>query len=294
MSLNSPTSQHLLNPWEAFQDRLLKQAQDFFQLSQLIVEDPSKDVVHRLRVLTRRLRASWEILEKIKPTKLLKKGKKSLEKISDVLGEIRSLDVSTQLLKKKMEEYPRRMGMALKKALKKKARKARNPLNNSKFQKKLDRSQEALDEVASLEFGEAAIFSAILSETQTEGAEEVLQSWKVFEEKKTLSSLHGLRIALKKWRYSREIEEQISLKTREPTSDKVKALQERLGDIHDLEVLSELLKTKSLCRKAKLMRRAKPLRQLRKALKWEIKGRTQDLLMEGRKPLFTLVHTRSA
>ena len=259
-----------------------------------IAKRPSKSKVHRLRLLSRRLRSAWPILQKISPGKGLKGGEKSLAKLTRILGTIRSLDVSKELLQQRLQiEDPKASLSFLPKTLGKKADRARQTIDKKAWRKKVRKVERYFGPIIGLTPPESNVFAAAVQESTERGSDKVLHSWKSFENKKTLKSLHRLRIALKKWRYSLEIEVQCLGGAQREQLLKAKSLQDQLGEIHDLQVVLSCLEAKSLRRKSKRQGATKRLRKLRNSLRWEIQGKAQDFLLGGRKPLFSLISTRS-
>jgi len=60
-------------------------------------------------------------------------------------------------------------------------------------------------------------------------------------DKTRLRTVHGLRISLKRFRYTAEIAERLAPTMEIPVQATLRALQRRLGDVHDAEVLIERL-----------------------------------------------------
>ena len=132
---------------------------------------------------------------------------------------------------------------------------------------------------------------AILKKARCSG-EDLLKAWKRFEKKTRLADLHEVRIDLKKWRYLLEIQSQYTASPDSAHLKKMKAAQDRLGRIHDVEVLHDLLKTAEIPKKYRNKKGPKELNRMKKELKSQLKTDLHSFHRDGEKILLNLYSER--
>ncbi len=240
----------------------------------------SRKEIHDLRVSCRRLE-SKSIVLKIN----------SLERFSKelirALGPIRSLDVCQRDLKNRFKNKSGKEKELLSliipwiKNKRKKLQKAL--LREVKKEKKI-----TLLEKIALEDLKKSVplkdLEPVLEKELQQGWALVLKNWALFEEKEKISALHEVRISLKKFRYLVEVKEECTPASKSSVPE-IKAIQDRLGLIHDAEVLRDLLKDSKIKRFARKTKTRKDLKRLRTELKLEIKKKMENFHQTGEKAL---------
>lgn len=177
------------------------------------------DVVHRLRVTSRKLRALLWIFKHGSAISVPRKTNRQLKKICAVLGGKRQVDVLREdadkyHLKAKpsvLEEAARKADKTLKRYLVKNKAK--------KLKKSLKSFSKVIAEIDSLELEDLA-----------KALKDKVAHWQRTPPK-TLQDFHELRIAVKKTRY---VMDACGLKT-----SRLEALQDELGKVHDLQILAD-------------------------------------------------------
>jgi len=276
----------------AYANRVDTQIKALLQQLDSLGPKSTRKEIHDLRVLSRRSRASLQILLRWIPSSRAKKLEKRIEEITALLGPVRSLDVSQVDLKKHLEKWslPPSSFDFLMGRLKRRRKLARKKLiRQIKKQKTLSRLKKLAPLNRSKEDPSLSFTEVLLEETQTTG-ERLLKVWARFERKKKISRLHEVRIELKKWRYLLEIQSEFTGSPSEAHLKEVKTVQDRLGLIHDAEVLNELLGKRRILKKAP---RGAGLVRLRDRLGSEIKTGVDSFHKEGEKILLQLFTERT-
>jgi CHAD domain-containing protein len=206
--------------------RLLRQGAMFERLSRSL---RTVEMVHRLRVLTRRMRAACTVARRIAPADAIDELSKRLRRLGRALGGRRTLDVA-------VGDYASLSGGGTHPALER-ARAAADS--------KLVRRLRAKHRAAILNATQAAVDALRTTESEPGALEDLLRSRSArLRESLGATSkkeLHQLRIDAKKLRYALETARIMGLRTSRPGEASLKKLQRRLGRIHDLETLRGLL-----------------------------------------------------
>lgn len=230
----------------------------------------SRGEVHRLRVATRRLRAVFEVLGEVKSSRLQVQARKSVKFLTNQLGEIRSLDVSLKL-------WRERFSLPLVESeLKNRASRARK-----RMARRIDKKSWAILEkslqkmLRRLRRGQASC--RLAWEKRRELAERrARRCYSAFTAKGNIETLHELRIRFKQWRYLLELAPANASRLRE--IELLKALQDDIGELHDMEVLRELLKMGRVKRVAQRGKAGDDLKEIRRGLKAEIEAGQKSFL----------------
>src|SRR4030095_11054634 len=98
---SAPTLAHMPKV-NSFRGLLTDQLNHLKKLLDQVDSKSPKSLVHDLRVLSRRLRASLAVAESADPSLKLKSLRKRIEALTEALGPVRSLDVAVSDLKKRM------------------------------------------------------------------------------------------------------------------------------------------------------------------------------------------------
>jgi CHAD domain-containing protein len=269
--------------------------QRLIELRKVIRSLPKQDsrrVIHDLRVFSRRARACCSIVSPCLSAKKREKMKEALHRLTSLLGPVRSLDVGYSDLKKRLKfsNASSPVFRFLLKKIKKERKNARKKLVEAFKKHHLERKFKKTSRLHVKKDPSTESFMKVIFEKTESSGENLLDSWKSFSKKGTLEDLHQVRIDLKKWRYLLEIQAEY---TGAPTPlhlEKIKSVQDRLGKIHDVEVLREMLKGAKIPNK---YRKSKPpLRQMKRDLKKELKLGLASFHREGEKVLIDLFTER--
>lgn len=238
-------------------EELPRRAEKFLEGRAAVLKNAEVEEVHKMRVASRRLRASMDAYEVICQKKPFKRTYRTVKKAADLLGAARDTDVMMQHLQDLVEGAPSEEQAGIRWMLEqlKRYRKAcqheleafLSPLDARVFQATL---QDCLPEEgpASEENEVHAVFEAQVPTGQQ--ARRIAQA-KLAELQASsddvdypyaVRSLHRLRIAAKRLRYTLEIFEDFLPNGCRPIVKQLEQLQEDLGQVHDHDVLIALLR----------------------------------------------------
>ena len=206
--------------------RLLQQGA---QLERLIRLPRTVVVVHRLRVLTRRMRAACSVTKRLAPAEAVRELARRLRRLGRALGDRRTFDVAA-------DDYAALSGGRTHPDIER-ARAAAE----SKLVKRL-RAKHRDAILAALQTAVDALRS---SETDPESLDRFLKT-RMNRLRECLGAsskeeLHALRIEAKKTRYALETARLMGRRGRRNGEAALRNLQRRLGRIHDLESLRALI-----------------------------------------------------
>lgn len=206
--------------------RLLRQG---VMLDRLCRSPRTEIAVHRLRVLTRRMRAACSVARRLAPADALNELRRRLRRLGRALGGRRTLDVAAA-------DYEALSGGRTHPAIET-ARAAAGA--------RLTRRLRARHRDAILAAVRAAVDALRVTETEPSGLAQLLRS-RAARVRESLGAgdkkeLHQLRIEAKKLRYALEAARVMGLRTSRAGENALKRLQRRLGRIHDFESLRSLL-----------------------------------------------------
>lgn len=202
--------------------------------------------VHQARVATRRLRAAFPVLRRSLDGDAIARAQIRVRRMTRALGPVRELDVSLQHL----DEFASR-GVTTARAISRVRRaiieerlEKRRAMLSAITPGKVERLRRELTHVGSgPEVGgrPAAVKDA---ERRVERrahalAEAVHAAGSLYVPER----LHAVRIAAKKLRYAMEIERELKRSRVTARIRQLKSLQDRLGRLHDLQVLAEQTRT---------------------------------------------------
>jgi CHAD domain-containing protein len=202
------------------------------------------DAIHDLRVATRRLQEALDFFEPCLPARARRRLVRRARRIRRALGEIRNADVTLDMVSLLRSEWGPESSRMLHElrgrlrsetaALRRKAtgrqgvpvagarKRSRALLAGLDGRREFDLAPRA-KRVLELRVGEVL---RRLPPARTGGAE----------------ALHRLRLAVKSYRYALEILEDLGWRGARPGIAAARKVQEELGRIHDLDVLSELVR----------------------------------------------------
>lgn len=253
--------------------------------------------IHKVRVLTRRARASFAILNKFHSDPQVGSFLKILKSLTRILGPVRSLDVSYRDLKGRIKSQPiatREKLDFVVKAMARDRNKLRGAMEKKMARKKLSKKIKKHPFPEGMPATHAGPFLRMLKSQVENSADRLKSCWKVFLKSGAIEDLHRVRISLKKWRYTMELQAECTGSPGANFFERLKSLQDRLGRLHDLEVLTEWLAKPRLKKKVKSHGAKKEYRVLRKDLELEIRNGSEAFRREGGKVLLELLKGRAA
>lgn len=242
-------SRDSLAAWRSFVQQLRKRFTDLSKNTHKLDSKSSRRTIHRLRVLTRRLRAILAVLKVAPKHTRLKSEEKAVKKLTRALSPIRSLDVSTGLLEGHLralagpDRRPLRTAVP---ALHKLRREARRGLAKISRRLRAELGAPDLGKLKDGRFGDRFLpaLRRGLHAARTRAARRLRE----YRRSPDMHRLHEFRIALKKYRYLLEIHAEV-LRSPDPSLKTLKALQDHIGAMHDLEVLRQLLQDPRVTRR---------------------------------------------
>lgn len=226
-------------------------AQSIFALEKTVRSGKDAEALHDMRVASRRLREAMEIFQACYEPTAFKKHYRAVRRVTRTLGTARNLDVCIDFLsglRKHVQEEGEQEVVSYLLSQQKKERK--------RAHKKMVRKMDKLD-LKGLEKSLCAFFSNPVSDREAEEnqdmasrartivkdrLENVFGYREAIEDEPDVDALHQMRIATKKLRYTMET---LYIAFDHNGFDKiygaVKGLQERLGNIHDLDVFMDMV-----------------------------------------------------
>lgn len=244
----------------AFRELLEAQLGQFNSRLTALRPQSSNEEIHQLRVLTRRARATCQTLNAIHASDALDALYGNLRKVTRALGPIRALDVSHEnllgLSKKRVKKGEASYGFLIR-ALARRKTKLRKRMKKSFKKGKILHSMEMVPLNSFWNVLENEELSQGFGDQMEKSSQSVWEAWKQFQKSRDIADLHQTRIQLKKFRYLLEISSQCLSRPSEEYIKGVKKLQDRLGHIHDLEVLSFHLSHGSIKKRVRKKNKAK-------------------------------------
>lgn len=291
-SMNSETRPFTVLPNSfSYRKKLNEQVAQLCQNLQGIDPRTPRGQIHDLRVLSRRMQASFKIYDHWAPSKKISRFRKLIKRVTSLVGPVRSMDVSALDLKKYFGSqklsppYPFLWLRDQRKSLRKDLQRAVKKFSLVRHLKKFSDGDEIPEETS------LTILEVILKECNEEG-HRVMKRWQDFERSKKIFDLHQVRINLKKWRYLLEIQSEFTGSPTQVHLKEMKLIQDRLGLIHDAEILRDLLKERKIRRDFKKMGKGEILKPLRDHLKSLIEKGLTDFHREGEAILLKLFTER--
>jgi len=211
--------------------------------------------LHKTRVASRRIREALPIVGATASPSKVKKLNKKMRALTRSLGPLRELDVELGILedKSKIEGAPGRAIEMVRREVASRRQALREELaDNAPVTdlKKLLKKLERISEKGTKAKGQRAKGKGQKAERDTEGYWRGVLATRLMRRAKGLASalegagpiyvperLHDVRISTKKLRYALEIARDAGVTAATPLVRLLKRHQERLGDLHDLQML---------------------------------------------------------
>jgi CHAD domain-containing protein len=202
-------------------------------------KDFSEEAVHDLRVATRRLLAYFDLLWVISPHKRIQKIRRALKDQLDELDDLRDVQVMLVDIIEAMQELPdlKPFHTHLRKEEKQQLRLVRKVVKARDIKGLSQRVKKVFEMVQGLP--DANLDQLILSAVD-EAYARVLQTYSTVDIEH-IATIHRLRIAFKRFRYSVEIVHDQLAHFPKTNFERMHEYQSKMGDVQDLEVASQHL-----------------------------------------------------
>ncbi len=203
-------------------------------------EEFSEEAVHDLRVATRRLVAVMNMLRILDPHPRVQKVRRALKQQLDSLDELRDTQVMLAEVYESISNFPelKPFGeylLAREKKLLRHARKEIKALHIAELKKRIEKSQESLDEKLK-EKGWTANLLSVVDQAYARAR----QAYGEIDARKP-ATIHRFRVTFKKFRYMVEIVHPILKDVPEEYLKQLHDYQSHMGDIQDAAVLLNML-----------------------------------------------------
>jgi len=239
--------------WLAARTFLYEREEFFFQLREEVLKSFGPEEIHDLRVASRRLREGLVLFAPCYPIEGIKRLAKRLKGVTRLLGDIRNTDEAILFFTALKEEVSPDLGVDLDRVIdsfRKKRKKEMKALKTGLGKKMSNPLRDLFRRVINspslftpLEngvdlFDSVSKFAGEALETRLAGVLKLLPG---ASERGNVVSQHLLRIAVKHLRYRLEILSFIAGEGYEDAHGALKAYQDILGKMHDLDVFSEIV-----------------------------------------------------
>lgn len=200
-------------------------------------EEFSEEAVHDLRVATRRLLAIFELLRTIMPHNRIQKIRRELKDQLDDLDDLRDTQTLLADVSENLQEHPylKIFQTHLLKEEKRFLRGTRKHIEAREYKtlnKRVEKVQAATQTLAPEMLAGQMIAAA------DETFVRVIQTYFAMDAENA-ASIHKLRIAFKKFRYTLEIVHPLIINFPETNFERMHNYQSKMGDIQDMEVASQ-------------------------------------------------------
>lgn len=197
----------------------------------------SEEAVHDLRVATRRLLAIFELLRAIMPHNRIQKVRRELKDQLDDLDDLRDTQTLLADISENLHEYPQlkifqNYQLKEEKHFLRSTRKRIRAREYKNLNKRVQKIQAAAETLAPEMLGGQMIAAA------DESFSRVIQTYFAMDAENP-ASIHKLRIAFKKFRYTIEILHPLIVNFPDANFERMHSYQSKMGDIQDMEVASQ-------------------------------------------------------
>ena len=232
-------------------DALLKLLQTFKDQIGGVVESQDIEYVHKMRVTTRRIRATMPLFRTCFPKKKFGKWLRQIKEITRLLGEARDLDVQIVFVQTYMQKLngPESTGLELLAKSQKNRRKAiqetvTNGLKGFSDSGVLEEIDQFLAETAKELSGVPFDSSSVLEKSYwhiSSRLDDFLSLEECVHQEKAIAKHHEMRIKAKLLRYTMETFAPIYKNQLTEEIQTIKDFQDVLGETHDLDVWIDYL-----------------------------------------------------
>ncbi|PWT94020.1 MAG: hypothetical protein C5B54_00760 [Acidobacteria bacterium] len=215
---------------------LRRRIRNVLDLRQKFLDNSHHDAIHDLRVGSRRLREALDYLQKSIPPKWQTRLMKLSKRVTKSLGRAREIEVNLDLLERFREAeklhpiFAELLVHMQKEELEKRRARAIKKVSQKQF--------AAYEKFLSRLHGTKTIFPTESDILQKRLEEFASFGWGALNDDR----LHDLRIRAKRLRYAMEIQQTLKNQPLGRLKNRIRKLQEVLGQIHDLFVLADVVK----------------------------------------------------
>ncbi len=202
-------------------------------------EEASFDAVHDLRTATRRILAIIQLLRSISPRRRLQKLIRAFKDQLDIVDDLRDTQVVVAAISDAVQEFPqlepfqKHMLRREEKALRKVRRKIKT-LETTEVKKRIRKTRKALEADVTADF-KSKVLQAV-----DEAYQATEQRFNSVDPAQP-SAIHRVRIAFKSFRYMMEVVHPLLKDFPAENLKRMNDYQSLMGDIQDLEVLTQTL-----------------------------------------------------
>lgn len=239
--------------WIASKNLLAERGGDFFRCMETAVSTCDPEDIHDLRVASRRLREGLSLFRRSYPQKRIARLRKSVRKVTDILGDMRNIDEYLAFLREEAVELGLEYNAELSACIE------RYQVTRRIVRKKMKRDLRKLKPGALRTFFGRTIHAPHLFDPPVDAVDpflsigdfardglderlaSVLALIPAARNPEETAAQHRLRIAVKRYRYRMEVLAPLMGDGYAEEHARVKSYQEILGRIHDLDVFSGLI-----------------------------------------------------
>lgn len=244
-----PAPRQKTTPWQTLQTLAVEQLEHFDTLTRKLAKHTDADVIHDLRVNTRRLQQLLDLLPAQPDNKNVRRLRDRLKQCRRLFGDLRDSDVVLVRIKRKMPRQPGKANPWLlthehvnalrarlaQKALHKFAKLDIGKLNHT-LSKALDIQADPTDAQQQL-----TRFWQHLSASLTPAWQTFSDKLETMTQQPDSANIHALRIAGKRLRYLLEVLVELKVPVAAKQLSWLRRLQTELGNWHDLEIQQQLM-----------------------------------------------------
>lgn len=224
------------------EDIFNERTQDFNKKFESVKTEVTADSLHDLRVSIRRLQSIFSLLKMFPAVKIKKSITKPLKSIMNPMGSLRDLYIQQEIINKifiRKNRFVRLCTVKIDKKIRKDEKKTRGAIESfpPDFMQQIDiekifLSIADMDVHRQIKIILTDLFKKFLSHRQKADTD--------------IKAFHRMRIALKKLRYTSEVAQVFFPWITKKVLDDEHSLQQVMGNIHDIDVIIELMKSQSL------------------------------------------------
>ena len=202
-----------------------------------------EEAVHEMRVAGRRLRVAVPLLAKRPDGKRAKRALRVLRALTRAAGQSRDLDVSLDLLNARLREQGTLSGeeVMLRRRLRAARTRSRARMAEALLDLEIARLRRDLRKMLARKAD--GLFSILgrIRATRDEEGEALLAGFRGLGDRYDPEGLHALRRQARRLRYTAEVHDALMRDEPSEAPGLLKALQERIGALHDVHVLARWL-----------------------------------------------------
>ena len=240
-SLVSTESAHSSSLGEQAGVVLFSQWNEFCDLRKLVLRQGDSEDIHDLRVASRRMRATLDLLTPFITGKSVKRISKALRRVTRAVGRLRNIDEAIIYFKALPVALPTLSGV-LPRARKGELRRVTSVLKRLPWRELDKLLRAAVADLARIPDDDQQL-ALYLSQTSIQRYQTVYNLLLPATTPENVKIRHALRIAIKKWRYLLETMGQVCRQDYSATLETLKEYQTLLGSLNDMVEFAVLCHT---------------------------------------------------